>query len=515
MNSIEHLGNEIYASGIKTIFGIPGSGPTLSLIDNLETRGVQFCLTQFEGSAALMAATVGRLSNKAGISLSIKGPGLTNSIPGIAAAWFESFPLVHLTEATPFDAPARVAHKRVDQNALCKAIVKGSNFLNSGSGVFTKQAEFATSEEPGPVLLQLSEGRPSEDHIEENLRIVSCLLNEETRNKIKKARKPVIIAGTLAIRKQWSSQLSKLSFPVFSTVSAKGVIDENLPQAAGVYTGVGLELTPESTLFIDCDLVIGFGLTGKEVLAVKPFNVTSINIESVDTVGTEGFNFENRLGISEFSEVIDLLLDKTWGIDTLSQKQHTLFHKLTNDFLPGIVYRTIEEHFLSNVRVVLDTGYFCTIGEHTWRARRPELCLLSGNGRYMGTCLPMAIGASIYDSTVTTVAVVGDGGIGMYLAEIKLAVKLKLPLLLILMTDNSFGSIRTRSIKDGLTQKPLLMDTKSWIPVLNGFDVPGERVESVAQLQNALKFWNKDNGPAFIEIPFDPDNYQQMVQGIR
>jgi acetolactate synthase-1/2/3 large subunit len=174
----------------------------------------------------------------------------------------------------------------------------------------------------------------------------------------------------------------------------------------------------------------------------------------------------------------------------------------------------IEERFAGNARMVMDTGYFCTIGEHAWRASRPDGCLLSGQARYMGTGLPMAIGAALTDRS-PTVAVLGDGGIGMYLSEIKLAERNQLPLLVVLMTDNSFSSIRARSLRDGLTQKPLIMDGRSWVGAFEALGVPGTRAGCARSVQNALADWKPATGPAFLEIPFEPEPYAQMVAGIR
>jgi acetolactate synthase-1/2/3 large subunit len=133
----------------------------------------------------------------------------------------------------------------------------------------------------------------------------------------------------------------------------------------------------------------------------------------------------------------------------------------------------------------------------------------------MGTGLPMAIGAALHDPSVPTVMVAGDGGIAMYLAEVKLAVQHKLPLLIVLMTDNAFGSVRTRAIKDGLTQKPLIMDGKSWVPVFEALGIPGTRAENADAVTEALSDWMPSSGPAFIEIPFEPDAYEAMIDSIR
>ena len=85
MKHLEILARQIAAQHVSHIFGIPGSGPSLFLLDALEKQGARFHLTHFEGSAALMAGALGKLSGRSGVAVSIKGPGLTNMLPGPAA----------------------------------------------------------------------------------------------------------------------------------------------------------------------------------------------------------------------------------------------------------------------------------------------------------------------------------------------------------------------------------------------------------------------------------------------
>ena len=510
----ERLADDIRASGARMAFGIPGSGATLSLIDALEKRGIPFHLTHFEGSGVLMAATGGRLSSRAGVSLSIKGPGLANAVPGLTAAWFEAYPVVHFAEAFAPGSAASQRHKRVDQADLCAMVTKGARYVPLSGEGFPQVAAWAAGEEPGPVLFELAERAPETFALPApgpSVRSASDRLHE----LVARSSRPVVIAGALAVRQDWSAALARLQVPVFSTAAAKGVVDETLPHAAGVYTGVGLSLTPEQRILPDADLVVGLGLTAREVLAAKPFDCPAVNIEAVDTPGVEGFAFALRAGLASFGETIDALSNKSWGGDRLSEVLAALDSRMVEGFLPGAVFASIERCFAGRARIVLDTGYFCTIGEHSIRTRSSGLCLLSGQGRYMGTGLPMAIGAAFYDGSVPTIAVVGDGGIGMYLAEIKLAVRHKLPLLVMLMTDNAFGSLRTRAIREGLTQKPLIMDSGSWVEVLEAFGAPGTRADSSKAVDAALKAWEPGSGPAFLEVPFAADPYERMVSDIR
>jgi acetolactate synthase-1/2/3 large subunit len=514
VTDITRLAEEITAHGVTRLFGIPGSGVTLSLIDMLEKRDIAFHLTHFEGAGALMAATVGRLSGRAGVSLSIKGPGLANTVPGIAAAWFEAYPLVHLTEAAAPNSPASAAHKRMDQSALVAPISKASRYSAKEGPGFTAMAHFACAEEPGPVLFELAPSMPA---LAEALPETVFVREDGSRalELLRNAEKPIVIAGALALRAGLGAALAKLNIPVFSTAAAKGIIDERAPNAAGLWTGVGEGFTPEYMLLHRADLIIGVGLTARESLKTAPFKAPYLAIEAVETPGTDAFAPAARLGLGDAAVALDHLAGKNWGLDELRAILDRLQAHMEEGFLPGAAFAAIDLHYQRRVRMVMDTGYFCTIGEHAWRAASADLCLLSGQGRYMGTSLPMAIGAALHDPSVPTVMVAGDGGIGMYLAEAKLAVQQKLPLLIVLMTDNAFGSVRTRALREGLTQKPLTMDGKSWVPVFDALGIPGTRADSTTAIADALGAWMPSSGPAFLEIPFEPDAYEAMVASIR
>lgn len=523
MSWVDGIADEIAAHGVRDVFGIPGSGATLELIDALAHRDVRFHLTHFEGSAAMMAGTSGRLAGRAGVSLSIKGPGLANTLPGLAVCHFESFPLVALSEAHLPDSPLSVAHKRLDQAALVSSVVRARAVSSGNHSGFAELAEAAVREIPGPTLLELAGAAAVSAHVE----VRSFLPADESAaaaggvvERVARAERPVVIAGTLALRQPWGARLGDLGVPVFTTAAAKGAVDETRPQAAGVYTGVGQERAPESAVLADADLVVGLGLRAGEVLKAAPFACPSLNLDPVQAPGDAGFAFAATAGLARVADVLDALSQKSWGLELVERALGSLEqHLLEAGFLPARVYDAMWRRFEGRVRIVLDTGTFCTIGEHVWRTRETGGCLSSGQGRSMGTGVPMGIGAALHDAGQAgahpTVVVVGDGGIGMYLAELKLAVRHGLPLLVVLMTDGAFASIRTRALREGLTQEPITMDGRSWVPALDGLGVPGRRVEAAPALERALADWSPASGPGFLEVAFEPDAYERMAEGVR
>jgi acetolactate synthase-1/2/3 large subunit len=512
MSLLKQLAADIHRHGTRAVFGITGSGQTLTLLDELEKLGVESVRTHFEACGALMAGTVGRLSGRAGVAFSIKGPGLTNMIPGIAAAALENFPLVAICEAYSPLGP-RKAHKSIDQAQLVGALVKGERYLSEGACTFEQLAAWAEAEVPAPVVLQLTaeangESRPVPAFAS------AAAHGDELSRLIERSRRPVIIAGSLVLRRKWAAKLRGLKIPIFSTAAAKGVLDEFAPTSAGVYTGVGLERTTEHHVLPHADLVIGLGLRPAECLVSKPFTCPSVNVDPAGIVDTEKFAFAaTRPDLPE--DFWDAIGNKEWGQDMLAEAHGRLRSFMLDGFLPGSGFAAIEEVLGSSVRLVMDTGNFCTIGEHAWRAPAADLCLLSGQSRYMGTSVPMALGAAIHDPATPLVAVAGDGGLAMFLAEFRIAVERKLPILFVLMSDGRFGSIAGRALREGLTLKPIDIREPSWMAPMAALGMPAWQAREPGRLHDALSAWRSCEGPGYLEIVYDSDQCQRMCNGIR
>jgi acetolactate synthase-1/2/3 large subunit len=459
----------------------------------------------------MMAGTIGRLSGKPGIAVSIKGPGLVNQVPGLAFNLLEAYPMLAIAEAYTPSIPLAKAHKRLDHRAVASGVTKAHRFWSENGPDARALAAYATTESPGPVLLDIADAPVADDA---PLPVVQGLPeNFALLDRVARAERPLVIAGTLAIRAGWSQALARLAIPVFTTAAAKGLIDETLPHAGGVYTGVGLELSPEHALLPECDLVVGLGLRTNEVLAAS-LKVPAVNLDPLGSQVSWGFDFEAS-GPGDFDALYKVLASRSWGQDRIATARARLETRLgEGGFLPASAFRAVQQRFGRECRIVLDTGYFCTIGEHACYSPRVDLFLGSGQARDMGAGVPMALAAALYDPSVPTVLAIGDGGIGMYAGELCLAVEHNLPLLVLFMTDGGFGSIRPRAQKLGLTQEPLIMKDPKWMKVFQGMGFSVQRVNGLEGMEAALANWTGGE-PLFIEAAFDAGPYQAMVQGIR
>lgn len=513
IGAIKTFSSGLVKSGVNSAFGIPGSGLSLSLIDDLEKRGVPFYLTNFEGSASLMAAVNGKVSNSIGLSISIKGPGLTNSLSGISAAWFESIPLIHASETHNILSGKNLFHKRLNQKSLLSEVTKDNFYVNNNANDVSKFIEYSKSETPGPILVEMQRDQTKNKFN----KIPKKILNKndkEAYEKLSNCTKPIIILGSLASRMCSNSFINSLKIPVFSTASAKGVFNEFNENSMGVYTGVGLELSPENSIVKSADLIICVGMNTKEVLSVKKFPCYSINFQSIIEFKTHEFKFNSIIHIDYFEEFMDCVKNKSWSQKDLNSIISKLNQNMLNSFLPANIFDYFNNLPSNNFRAIFDTGFFCTVAEHIWKSKSDNLCLMSGNGRYMGTSIPMAIGASLAETNIPHVVFMGDGGIGMYLSEISIAVNNNLPILFILLSDGGFASIRKSAISNNLTQNPLLVDN-DWPKIFESFNISSYKCNDLVSVDNIVSQWLKNTQPLFIEINFDSKKYLSMVDNLR
>jgi len=504
--------------GTKCVFGIPGEGASLLLINELEKHGCRFYIAAHEAAGALMAGGYGRLAGIPGISLSIKGPGFSNMLAGIASNWLDRNPALSLSESYGPGAPSFRMHKRMDHGAMVRPVSK-AYADNSSPSLFGTLWETCLAEEPGPVHLNISQ-RMDQTHIEGDSALAKssnpCLL--KLRESIQAASRPIVIAGSLASRRPWGRRLGTLNVPVFTTFAGKGAIDEMHPFSAGVFTNSGGIYSPESALLPEADLILGIGLRTSEIIDVKRLPAA---LFLLDESPGRGDGLEASLELSTtvegIVEIIDILADKEWGRSEIATAKALLEAKLAVDrWLPSGAYRLSQQMLPESTIFFLDTGSFCTIGEHALIAQRPLHILGSALGRSMGVCLPNAVGAAIAARGTPVVAVTGDGGMRLYPECISIAVKEKLPMLVMLMTDGYFSSIRQVAVEKGLSQNNLRMDSAGWIGAVEAWGCPSERVESLSAMQRALVAWkDSPSGPLFLELAFNSDAYMAMTDGIR
>ena len=196
------LASALVEHGLREAFGVTGSGPSWRLISALEKLGARYFPASHEGAAAIMAGAASRAGGHISAAVAIKGPGLTNMLPGIAFNHFENLPVVTICEAYGPAAPAARMHKRLDQGTLLRAVCKGSISLPQVPSRFGALVDLANAEVPGPVHVDLNDATepavpwsaapPAQRTAGGELSALRLL---------ESCRRPLLIVGSLAARR--------------------------------------------------------------------------------------------------------------------------------------------------------------------------------------------------------------------------------------------------------------------------------------------------------------------------
>ena len=509
---------EFVRHGGKMAFGVPGGGPSLALVDALAKQGAEFITTGHETTAALMAGAVARQTGAPSLAVTIKGPGFANLAPGLLANAYEGFPMLSVSEAYDTTKPGPRRHKWLDHARMGGEFLKCCRNFSPSPEFFAACLSMARTEFPGPVQVDLVESVASPDTPlppapgDDARQIIAAL---------RAAQRPALVVGSLGLRAIWRGQLASLRVPTFTTPAAKGLIPEDGAPAAGIYTGDGKPATPEKQLLPQADLVLMLGVRPGEILNPTAPHARTLWLETAEVCSRAVFPplqpgpARSFLSAAAIAEVLAELAKHEWGAERVAKAHADLHHALER--WPWAAARLFQaaQAALPNATHVLDTGNFTVVGEHCLRVPSERQILGTPNGRYLGLGVCYALGAAAVAGQQPAVLWIGDGGLRAFFSELRLAAEQRWPLLVLVMRDGWFGSVRGRAESQGWTRAPLMMAERNFPGVAERMGLASGRVTNEGEFTRWLESWLRQPGPALLECVLDPAAYNQQTELLR
>ncbi|MDA7946965.1 MAG: thiamine pyrophosphate-binding protein [Hyphomicrobiaceae bacterium] len=511
--------------GVKRIFGIPGGGSSLELIQAAGNADVEFVLTRTETAAAIMAAVTGELTSTPGVLLTGIGPGATSAVNGIAYASLEKAPVLLIT-----DGPASSPHQALDQNALFAPITKFQDRLrpNDGPEVISRALETAMTRPWGPVQLDLTAGDAvapvSGAGVEVSAPELSSLSTdalEATRNLLNNAKKPVIIAGLEARHGSAPSALQTLAIgigcPVLTTYKASGVLPASHPGFAGHFTGA----VAESQVIHDADLIVLFGFDAIEMIPGRwSYQCPVIDLriaEAAPLPVTPDVSISGDLS-QMVKNLIDTLKSSDWTDEEISSAREGISRTVAlegSGHTVQSVMEAVSEIVPKDTRLTVDAGahMFATLA--SWRAEEPFSVLKSNGLSTMGFALPAALASSLEHPDRPVVAVTGDGGMMMMLAELTTAVERNANITIVVINDAALSLIDIKQQRQQFRSSGVRYANTDFARAAEGLGCRAWRVEEGHDFAGVLKDALAGGGPALIDVVANPDGYGEQLARLR
>ncbi|HEU5201248.1 MAG TPA: acetolactate synthase large subunit [Nitrospira sp.] len=530
MKAAELLVHCLENEGVELIFGLPGE-ETLEVMDALLDSRMRFIETRHEQGAAFMADVYGRLSGKAGVCLSTLGPGATNLLTGVADAYLDRAPLVAISGQVSLNRRHKESHQYIDVLSMFKPVTKWNTSIPKAEVIpeaVRKAFKVAQTEKPGATHLELpedvAEEQISDPRALQPLFVQAPVMPEPSPAQVARAvrtisgaQRPVILAGNGVIRGHAHDALRRfarrLHIPVLHTFMAKGTLPDSDPLS--LYT-IGLQARDYSTVVMEqADVVIAVGYDFVEYapcfwnarrdklivhVDASPAEVDEHYIVEVGVLG------DLRLSLDHIGAGV-VPFDSPWS----SVSRKTVIEGFEAELAGAPSWPFRPQHLMRELRASLkpDDLVLCDVGAHKlWMARMfpcevPNTCIISNGFAAMGIAVPGAIAAKLLSPERRVVAVTGDGGFLMNSQELETAVRLGLPLVILIWRDDGYGVIRWKQQLRFDRTSSVEFGNPDFMRYASSFGAIGYRVTEPSELRPMLVEALNSKVPVVIDCPVD------------
>jgi acetolactate synthase-1/2/3 large subunit len=527
----EALARALAEAGLTRLFGLPG-GEILDFIDAARRAGIAFTLVRDESTAAFLADALGQLERRPAVCVSTLGPGALNMTLGVANAFLDRSPLIAVTASIAEAARPVATHQNLDLNAVYRPFTKLTVTLDGTDTAATLRRAWRTAVERrmGPVHVALpSDVARRPERATERADAIALEPDPvpppppaavaRLAARLRQARRPVVIVGLDLDPRTDAPHVRRfveaLGVPAFVTPKAKGLLPEDHPLFCGVAAGVAAD-----AVILDCfaraDLLVGLGFDPVEsdklwhhtlpLVAIGPVSASAGAFRpALEVVGDVGAAVEalaaGGLGPYRWTrgeiEAIKAEIDRTLRPAVPP----------SGGLSPYEVTRLLREVCPRETIMTTDVGSVKFIVSQAWRTWEPLTFLESNGLSSMGYGLPAAMAARIHAPDRPVVCTVGDGGFAMTIAELETCVRERLPIVTVVYNDSALSLIRVAQARRGQPEYGVRFRPVDFAAAARAFGAWGRRVHSLEELARAVTEAFAAGGPAVVDVPIDPREY--------
>ena len=508
---------------VEYIFGIPGEENADLMISLLDSK-IKFILTRHEQGAAFMADVYGRLTGKVGVCLATLGPGATNLATGVANANMDRSRLLAITGQKDSHLLHKESHQNMDVITMFKPITKWNWSIRNAKNIpeiIRRAFKIALSEKPGATHVELPQDiakRQSNIPPITPQKIHRPKANEnlitEAATIILQAKKPMLFIGNGCIREDASLAMrrfvEKTGVCSMNTFMAKGVIRDDHERHLRT---IGIKEADHALIAMkEADVVIAVGL---DLVEYSPKNWNS-NLDKkiihIDFTPSEVYTFyrpEVEI-VSDIEHAIDSILEEMEKQQNIHPELFELPRKdipetfgrikqevdvRTEFFKDATSYPIQPEKLIIDVRnslgehdiVLSDVGVHKLWISKIYKTYEPNTCIIPNGFCSMGFAVPGAIAAKMVHPNRNVVAMCGDAGFLMNVQELETAVRLHLPIIIVIWCDGDLGLISLKQLdefgKTGYTR----FDNPDFALLAKSFGAIGYHVKSVKEFEEKME----------------------------
>jgi acetolactate synthase I/II/III large subunit len=532
--------------GIERVFGIP-SGYVTPLLDAFHRGGLLGVEGRHEGAAAFMAAAYAQASGQTAIVYTQGGPGTTNALTGMAAAYMDSVPMLLFASAQPQTFYGGNAHQEatganhsIDQIEIFRGSAASISRPPTAESLVRMVRVALTSaatrrlpsviETPVTLLTQkvqfedlpLSAYRSQSEPVDvQGVETICRMLRD--------ARSPAVIVGNRLCHRGAADELvawcEEQEIACTVVDYAKGMMPEDHPLCLGVLALTGHESVAEYLRSSDLVISIGARLTQQ---VTRGYDRSLFgNLVQIDDDPTEiGRVLPARLGVvGSVPGTLRALREASRGsrpargdevrerVAALRSKYRTYDEAVTRSdaMTTPRALRILREHLPRETLVVSDTGLNAQL-------LKRHFPVYAKDGFYalyalapMGSGLPMAHGVQIARPDAVVLSVMGDGALLTQVGDLAIAAQHDLPVIHVVMNNNSYKQVADRMSNWYHHTFGCDLRNPDFAALARSFGVDGYSAPTAEALTDAITQAVARRRPTLIEVPVTGDSFIDIM----
>ncbi len=496
MTPSEAFVETLVANGVTDIFGIMGSA-FMDAMDIFAPAGIRLIPVVHEQGAAHMADGYSRATGRHGVVIGQNGPGISNCVTAVAAAYWAHSPVVMITPETGTMGMGLGGFQEANQLPMFQEFVKYQGHVNNPNRMaeYTARCFDRAISEIGPTQLNIPRDYFYGDinvDIPKPMRLDRGAGGEDVQREaaelLASAKFPVILSGGGVVMAEAVDDCvalaERLGCPVVNSYLHNDSFPASHPQWAGPlgYQGskAGMKLIEKADVVLALGSRLGpFGTLPQHGMDYWPKDAKIIQVDadhkmlglvkpiSVGICGDAGATARALLArLNDMTLDCDATRDErmattkqekdaweaeldAWVHETDSFSQDMIAEAEAEEgswLAPRQVLRELEKAMPADVMVSTDIGNINSVANSYLRFERPRSFFAPMSFGNCGYALPTMIGAKCAAPERPAVAYAGDGAWAMSMTEVMTSVRHNIPVTAVVFHNRQWGAEKKNQV---------------------------------------------------------------------
>ena len=522
-------------------------GSVVHILDSLSrVKGIKIIPSQNEQGASLAADAYYRSSGKIGVVIATSGPGILNTLQGMACSYYDSIPSLYISGAPVTGSIKKnkklrqLGFQEMEVMDIVKSMTKYSVRITNTKNInyeIEKCIYMATEGRPGPTLIDLPDDIQRMDIIEKfqkkfisKVKKIKDIKFNKIDSFIKNSKKPIIIIGNGVkisnTNKELFNLINKFKIPYSMTWATAYLHGANKDLNVGSFGNYATRHGNFAIQNSDLLIILGSRMNGTQIgsnpkiFAPKAKKVL-IDIDPAELKEENGvkinykINSDLKIFIKNFHKHAKKFnIDKKWYVSINHWKNKypiitPSMHRVNSSVNPYIFFDKLSNACEENDIIIPDASANLVWCFQTFKAKKNQKIFTALNHSPMGYSIAASIGASLGSPKKKVIAIIGDGSVQMNIQEIENIKHLDLPIKIFIINNKGYGMVK-QTIDTWLNKNYVGCDAKSGLSMPNfkkvfaSYGIKTCEINNHSELSAKIKYVMNYKKPIMCDVKVDP-----------